>query len=146
MFVLIDSHKSSKQCLPPILLFFILILSDSFQITAFLPPPAMEIKLELDTEKSTKAAVAITTVHTLSRVPTLATTELFLNVMPLSKLYMDDTGRFPVRARLGNQYIMIAYHADGNLILQQSFKTKGDVHRLAAYNSIMTRLATNHGQ
>jgi len=37
---------------------------------------------------------------------------------------------------------MIAFHADGNLILQQAFKTKSDCHRIAAYNSIMTRLAT----
>jgi hypothetical protein len=36
---------------------------------------------------------------------------------------------------------MIAYHADGNLILQQAFPTKSNRHRLAAYNSIMTRLA-----
>ena len=73
--------------------------------------------------------------------PALASNELFLNVLPLSKLYTDDTGRFPVKARSGNQYIMIAYHADGNVILQQPFKTKSDAHRLAAYNIIMTRLA-----
>ncbi len=36
---------------------------------------------------------------------------------------------------------MIAYHADGNLILQQPFKTKSDTHQLAAYNTIMTCLA-----
>jgi hypothetical protein len=49
--------------------------------------------------------------------------------------------RFPVRARSGNQYVMIAFHADGNLILQQAFKCKSDRHRIAAYNAIMTRLA-----
>jgi len=36
---------------------------------------------------------------------------------------------------------MIAFHADGNLILQQAFKTKSDRHHIAAYNSIMMRLA-----
>jgi hypothetical protein len=36
---------------------------------------------------------------------------------------------------------MIAYHADGNLILQQAFKNRSDTHRIAAYNIIMTRLA-----
>ena len=35
---------------------------------------------------------------------------------------------------------MIAYHKDGNLILQQPFKSKKDVHRIAAYNAIITRL------
>jgi hypothetical protein len=45
--------------------------------------------------------------------PELASNKIFVNVFPLSKLYTNDTGRFPVRACLGNQYIMIAYHADG---------------------------------
>jgi hypothetical protein len=36
---------------------------------------------------------------------------------------------------------MNASHADGNLILQQAFKSKSDRHRIAAYNLIMTRLA-----
>jgi hypothetical protein len=58
-------------------------------------------------------------------------------VYPLSKLYMDDTGCFLVRAHLGNQYIMIAFHANGNLILQQAFKSKSNRHCLAAYNAIM---------
>ncbi len=36
---------------------------------------------------------------------------------------------------------MIAFHADGNLILQQAFKTKSDCHHIAAYNLIMMCLA-----
>ncbi len=36
---------------------------------------------------------------------------------------------------------MIAFHAKGNLILQQAFKTKSDHHRIEAYNAIMTHLA-----
>jgi hypothetical protein len=36
---------------------------------------------------------------------------------------------------------MIAFHADGNLILQQAFKSKSDCHHIAAYNAIMTCLA-----
>jgi hypothetical protein len=70
-----------------------------------------------------------------------ASNHVVVVTQPLSKLFTDDTGRFPVRARSGNQYVMIAFHADGNLILQQAFKTKSDRHRIAAYNSIMTRLA-----
>ncbi len=73
--------------------------------------------------------------------PELASNEIFVNVFPLSKLYTDNTGCFPVRACSVNQYIMIAYHADGNLILQQPFKTKSNAHCLAAYNIIMTCLA-----
>jgi hypothetical protein len=67
--------------------------------------------------------------------------QVFITVYPLSSLYIDDTGRFPVRAWLGNQYIIIAFHANGNLILQQSFKSRSDRHCIAAYNAIMTRLA-----
>jgi hypothetical protein len=35
---------------------------------------------------------------------------------------------------------MIAFYANGNLILQQAFKTRNDRHRIAAYNAIMLRL------
>jgi hypothetical protein len=40
--------------------------------------------------------------------------KIVIQVYPISKLYSDDTGRFPVRARSGNQYVMIAYHMAGN--------------------------------
>ncbi len=72
--------------------------------------------------------------------PNDASREVFIQVYPISKLYLDDTGRFPVCARLGNQYIMIAYHMEGNLILQQAFPTKADKHCIPAFNVIMTRL------
>jgi hypothetical protein len=67
--------------------------------------------------------------------------QVFIKVHPISRLYTDDTGRFPVKVRLGNQYVMIAYHADGNLILQQAFMTRNDRHRIVAYNTIMSQLA-----
>jgi hypothetical protein len=67
--------------------------------------------------------------------------QVFIKVNPLNRLYTDDTGHFPVKACSGNQYVMIAYHANSNLILQQAFKSRNDCHRIAAYNSIMTRLA-----
>jgi hypothetical protein len=76
--------------------------------------------------------------------PEAPSNELFIRVLPISKLYTDDTSRFPVRARSGNQYVMIAHHADGNLILQQAFKTRSDKHRIDAYNAIMSRLSA-HG-
>jgi hypothetical protein len=67
--------------------------------------------------------------------------EVFLRVYPTSKLYTDDTGRFTARACLGNQYVMIAYHMDGNLILQQAFQIKEDKHCILAFNTIMAWLA-----
>jgi hypothetical protein len=67
--------------------------------------------------------------------------QVFIMRQLLSKLYTNNTGRFPIRACSGNQYVMIAFHANGNLILQQAFKTKSDCHCIAAYNAIMTCLA-----
>jgi hypothetical protein len=66
--------------------------------------------------------------------------EIVIQVYPISNLYSDDTGRFPVCTCVGNQYIMIAYHTVGNLILQQAFATKADKHRIPTFNVIMTHL------
>ena len=74
-------------------------------------------------------------------MPQVQSNELFLQLMPISKLYNDDTGRFPIHTRNGNQYIMIVYHCDANLILAVTFKTRKDMHRLIAYNKIMQRLS-----
>ena len=40
-----------------------------------------------------------------------ASNQVFVMTHPLNKLFTDDTGRFPVRARSGNQYVMIVFHA-----------------------------------
>ena len=64
---------------------------------------------------------------------------LTVKVFHQSKLYTDDTGRFPVKSRAGNQYIMVAYHSS-NLILAQPFASRKDKHRIAAYDAIMTKL------
>ena len=64
-------------------------------------------------------------------------------VTPISKLYTDDTGRFPVHARSGNIYIMISYYCNANLILVEPFSSRKDAHRLLAYNKIMQRLTDN---
>ena len=42
------------------------------------------------------------------KLPQVCSNELHIHVTPISKLYTDDTGRFPIHARRGNQYIMIA--------------------------------------
>ena len=66
-----------------------------------------------------------------------------MHTVHISKLYTDDTGRFPIKARSGNQYLMVANHCDSNEILVAPFKTRKDKHRLEAYKSIMTRLRRN---
>ena len=65
--------------------------------------------------------------------------ELHVNIIHQSKLYTDDTGWFPTRARSGNQYIMVAYHSS-NVILVEPFASRKNKHRLAPYNIIMQRL------
>jgi hypothetical protein len=78
----------------------------------------------------------------LSNTGATPSSQVFVMIQPLSKLFTNDTGRFPVRAHFGSQYVMIAFHTDGNLILQQAFnKTKSDCHHIAVYNAIMTCLA-----
>ena len=46
----------------------------------------------------------------------------------LNTLYINDMGRFPIRAQSGNQYVMLAYHAGTNAILVQPFQTKANHH------------------
>ena len=84
------------------------------------------------------------TTHTAAHRQTLPqppphTVDIFS--IPLNKIFTDDTGRFHPRARSGNQYIMIALHADTNAILVRPFPNKHDAHRIAAYQDIHTRLA-----
>ena len=77
------------------------------------------------------------------KIPQVRSKELHIKVTPISKLYTDDIGRFPVHARSGNQYIMISYHCDANLILAEPFTSRKDTHRLLAYYKIMQRLSKN---
>ena len=77
------------------------------------------------------------------QLPRVRSNELYIQVTPISKLYTDDTGRFPVHARSGNQYIMIAYHFDANLILAEPFASGKDNHRLLAYDKIIRILINN---
>jgi hypothetical protein len=72
---------------------------------------------------------------------TLPSNEVYIRIYPIGKLYTDDTGWFPIKARSGNQYVMNAYHVNGNIILQKAFKSRSNTHRIAAYNTIMTCLA-----
>eukprot|EP00804_Cyclotella_cryptica_P028661 CCRYP_008183-RA/>CCRYP_008183-RA protein AED:0.20 eAED:0.05 QI:0/0/0/0.66/1/1/6/0/1274 len=72
--------------------------------------------------------------------PHAASKELHLWDEPISKLFTDDMGRFPVRSRSGNQYLMLAYHCDTNAILVEPFQSRHDRHRIPAYNKLMGRL------
>ena len=73
-------------------------------------------------------------------IPNQKTQEIHIWDQPISKLYTDDCGRFPIRSRSLNEYIMIAYHFDSNTILQAPFVNRKDKHRIRAYNPIMKKL------
>ena len=77
------------------------------------------------------------------QLPQVRSNELHIQVTSISKLYTNDTGRFPVHARSGNQYIIIAYHCNSNLILTEPFASRKDKHSLLAYDKIMRRLINN---
>ena len=66
--------------------------------------------------------------------------ELHIRVQYISNLCTDDSGKFPVRSRTGNQYIMVAYHCDSNAILAVSFTFRKYQHRLQVYDKIIQRL------
>ena len=68
----------------------------------------------------------------------------FFQVTPISKLYTDDTGRLPIHARSGNQYTIIAFHCDANLILAVPFNTRKDMHCLISYYKIIQRLSDHN--
>jgi hypothetical protein len=50
--------------------------------------------------------------------PPIATpsNQVFVVTQPLSKLFTNHTGRFPIRACSGSQFVMIVFHTNGNLI------------------------------
>eukprot|EP00804_Cyclotella_cryptica_P014697 CCRYP_012699-RA/>CCRYP_012699-RA protein AED:0.53 eAED:0.32 QI:0/0/0/0.66/0/0/3/0/421 len=61
-----------------------------------------------------------TTTH-MPTIPALPQQAIDLFTIPLNKIFTDDTGCFHPRTRSGNQYIMIAFHADTNAILVRPF-------------------------
>jgi hypothetical protein len=63
---------------------------------------------------------------------------------PLAKLYTKDTGRLPIWACNGNQYITITFHSHCNAILCAPYVNRSNKHQLAAYDSIM-RCFANRG-
>eukprot|EP00804_Cyclotella_cryptica_P006571 CCRYP_021176-RA/>CCRYP_021176-RA protein AED:0.48 eAED:0.43 QI:0/0/0/0.85/0/0/7/0/757 len=65
--------------------------------------------------RSTKPKPPKNTAPTIpSLIPPAASKELHLWDEPISKLFTDNMGRFPVRSRSCNQYLMLAYHCDTN--------------------------------
>ena len=87
-----------------------------------------------------KLAAEITLPDITSQLPANHSKELFVVDKPISKLYTNSIGRFPVRSCGGNDYIMLAYHADCNVILVEAFKSHHDRHYVVTYNRIIGSL------
>ena len=54
-----------------------------------------------------------------SQKPNIKTNDVICAVIETDDLhssYFDTTGRFPQRSSRGNQYVMVGYHYDANLI------------------------------
>ena len=73
--------------------------------------------------------------------PPIKTNELHIWDKPISKLYTDYCGRFPIWLIIRNNHIRIAYYCDSNTILQEQFSNIKNKHRIRAYILIMKRLA-----
>jgi hypothetical protein len=58
------------------------------------------------------------------------------------KLYMDLTGRFPVRSSKGNWYVMICYYYDCNYVKPVPMKSRSASELLKAYGGIHQELAS----
>ena len=92
--------------------------------------------------RSTKTKLTATS-PSEPKLPQVRSNELHMHVTPIRKLYTDNTGCFPIQARSGNQYIIIAYHCDANLILDKPFSSRKVTHQILAYDKIMQRLTDN---
>ena len=66
--------------------------------------------------------------------------QVFIYICHSSRMHADQAGKFPCVARSGNQYLMIAYVVDPNLILAKAFKRKTKEDLTVTYLSIKHEL------
>ena len=63
--------------------------------------------------------------------------DVFFKVADLTgKIYIDQTGRFPVISSKGKQYILVVYHYDSNTIYAETLKPRTYLALTAAYEKI----------
>ena len=75
-----------------------------------------------------------------NNVPAKTSNKLYVVVMPVSKLYSDDMGRFPICSRSVHRYIMLAFHCNSNVIPIEPFQYRHDRHPISAYSLVMARI------
>ena len=62
-----------------------------------------------------------------SPTPNLKTNDVAYMVIDKNEIgtaYIDLTGRFPCRSSSGNEYVLVAYHYDGNCIVGRTLKNR----------------------
>ena len=52
-------------------------------------------------------------------------------------IYLDQTGKFPVKSRAVNSYIMVMVEIDSNYILVEPMKNKTDDEMIATYQKLL---------
>ena len=73
------------------------------------------------------------------------THQIFLKVTECSsKIFTDQTGRFPITYSSGYKYIMIAYDYDSNNIIAEPIKSRTSLHIKNAYQT-MRKLPCSRG-
>ena len=76
-------------------------------------------------------------------IRTERTHQLFLKVTKCSsKIFTDQTGRFPITSSHHYKYIMIAYDYDSNNILEEPMKSRTRLHKKDAYQKIRKLLCS----
>ena len=69
--------------------------------------------------------------------------DIFVRVWEMKHtVYSDQTGKFPVRSKAGNQYQMIMVHVDSNAVLAEPMKNRTDGEMTRAYLCLLDRLKT----
>ena len=79
--------------------------------------------------------------ETFKPTPGVRHNDVYLKVFDATKktMYTDQTGRFPITSRKGNQYLMVAVELDGNYIEAQPLKSRSTRDLIEAYQAIFTR-------
>jgi hypothetical protein len=70
--------------------------------------------------------------------------DVYISVYKASNMYevrettfSDQTGKFPIRSRSGNKYMMIMVEIDSSAILVEPMKSHKDAEMIRAYNALM---------
>lgn len=84
-----------------------------------------------------------------SETPNVKTNELIISLTTINELivvYTDLTDRFPIQSSKGNNYILVAYHPDANVILVEPLINQTALQITKAWQKINDRLKKKQEQ